>query len=135
DVQMGPFSVGQGHQDQFVAEMGQWNMPIDSTFVVNGRNYTFMDFVRHSQMHARITARQELSWAIVIVGQYLGTDLSWKNGHGKQLHFRDLIRYELDADVEHAACGGTHRLFGLTWAYHLHKTRGLSTDGVWQEIV
>jgi hypothetical protein len=134
DVQMGPWSVGQGHQDQFVAEMGQWGTAIDTPFVVNGKNYTFRDFVRHSQMAARTTDKQELSWAIVIVGQYLGTDISWTNGRGEKLEYTDLIRYELDADVEHAACGGTHRLFGLTWAYHLHKQRGLSTTGIWEEI-
>jgi hypothetical protein len=134
DVQMGPWSVGQGHQDQFVAEMAQWNTPADTPFVVNGRDYTFRDFIRHAQMHARISDKQELSWAIVVVGQYLGTDLTWTNGRGEKLHYTDLIRYELDADVENAACGGTHRLFGLTWAYHLHRERGLSPTGIWEEI-
>jgi hypothetical protein len=134
DVQMGPFSLGQGHQDQFVAEMAQWNVPADTTFTVNGRSHTYMDFVRHSQMHARVSGKQELSWAIVVIGQYLGTDVSWTNGEGEAQHYRDLIRYELDADVENAPCGGTHRLFGLTWAYHLHKERGRNASGVWQEI-
>jgi hypothetical protein len=134
DVQMGPFSVGQGHQDQFIAEMAQWNVPADLAFTVNGRAYTFLDFVRHAQMRAAVRGKQELSWAIVVVGQYLGTDGSWTNGAGEKVYYRDLIRYELDADVENAACGGTHRLFGLTWAYHLHKQRGLSPTGVWEEI-
>jgi hypothetical protein len=69
-----------------------------------------------------------------VIGEHLGTDLSWSNGRGEKLRYRDLIRYELDADVENAACGGTHRLFGLTWAYHLHKNRGRSTKGIWEEI-
>src|SRR5262249_55309115 len=34
DVRMGPSYIGQGHQDQFVAEMAQWGMPIDRRFVV-----------------------------------------------------------------------------------------------------
>jgi hypothetical protein len=126
--------VGQGHQDQFVAEMAQWGMPADKMFVVLGKDYTFLDFVHHSQMNARVTAKQELSWTIVIVGQYLGTDLSWTNAHGEKLHFEDLIRYELDQPVENAACGGTHRLFGLAWVHHLHLQRGGKTEGVWKEI-
>jgi hypothetical protein len=134
DVQMGPFGVGQGHQDQFVAEMGQWGTDVNTSFVVHGRNYTFRDFVRHSQMHARVADKQELSWAIIVVGQYLGTQIEWVNGHGEKLHYRDMLRYELDADVENAACGGTHRLFGLTWAYHLHRTRGLPLTEIWQEV-
>jgi hypothetical protein len=134
DVQMGPFSVGQGHQDQFVAEMTEWGLPADTPFVVNGKDYTFRDFVRHSQMYASVTGKQELSWALVVVGQHQGTDLEWSNDKGEALRYRDLVRYELDADVENAPCGGTHRLYGLTWAYHLHKQRGLDTSGIWQEI-
>jgi hypothetical protein len=134
DVQMGPASVGQGHQDQFIAEMGQWSMPADRKVIVYGREYTFMDFVRHAQMRARTTSNQELSWAICVIGQYLGTDIEWINGHGEELHFEDIVRYELDQSVEKAACGGTHRLFGLNWAYHLHVERGGSRDGIWEEV-
>jgi hypothetical protein len=134
DVRTGPVMVGQGHQDQFVAEMGQWGMPADRRFVVLGKDYTFMDFVRHSQVRARINANQELSWALVVVGQYLGTDVSWTNAFGDKLRFQDLLRYELDASVEEAPCGGTHRLFGLTWSYHLHLRKGGQTTGIWKEI-
>jgi hypothetical protein len=127
--------VGQGHQDQFVAEMAQWNMPADRKVKFQDEEYTFLDFVRFTQMRARVTAQQELSWAIVVIGQYLGTDLSWTNAAKEKLHFEDLIRYELDADLSTAACGGTHRLFGLSWVYHLHRQKGGKTEGVWQEIV
>ena len=41
----GPTGSGQGHQDQFIAEMGQWDMPIDQQFIVYGKDYTFRDFV------------------------------------------------------------------------------------------
>jgi hypothetical protein len=126
--------VGQGHQDQFIAEMAQWGMKPDQRFVVFGRDYTFMDFVRHSQMRARVTQNQELSWTIIIIAQYLGTDLTWTNGYGEKLTFEDIVRYELDASVENAACGGTHRLFGLSWALHLHMRKGGGRTGVWQEI-
>jgi hypothetical protein len=136
DVRTGPQFVGQGHQDQFVAEMTQWGMSIDRKFVVAGRDYTFRDFVRHSQMRARTNAKanQELSWAIVIIGQYLGTDVEWTNSFKERLKFEDLVRYELKAPVVGAACGGTHRLFGLTWVYHLHLRKGGKTTGVWKDV-
>jgi hypothetical protein len=130
----GPNGRGQGHQDQFIAEMAQWNMPADQEFVVLGKDYTYMDFVRHTQMRVSVTKGQELSWAVVIIGQYLGTNLAWTNSFGEKLRFEDLIRYELDATIEDAACGGTHRLFGLCWAYHLHLQKGGKTTGVWKEI-
>jgi hypothetical protein len=136
DVKTGALQfVGQGHQDQFIAEMGEWGIPANKKFLVNGKEYTFMDFVRHAQMRAQVTSNQELSWAVVVIGEYLGTDITWTNGAGEKLRYEDLVRYELDQPVESAACGGTHRLFGLTWAYYLHLRKGGKTDGIWKEVV
>lgn len=134
DVQMGQLGISQGHQDQFVAEMAQWGMPADRPVSVNGQPYTFRDFIRHCQMRARVTSDQELSWALVVIAQYQGTDATWTNENGESLHFEDLVRYELAAPIETAACGGTHRLFGLSWAYHLHLQRGRPATGVWADI-
>lgn len=134
DVQMGPTFVGQGHQDQFVAEMAQWGVPADRRVRVEGQDHRFLDFVRQSQMRARVTAGQELSWAIIAVGQYLGTELEWVNEAGERVRFEELMRYELNASVEAAACGGTHRLFGLNWAYRLHLGRGGREIGVWADV-
>lgn len=126
--------VGQGHQDQFVAEMVQRGLPADRPFRINGRHYTFADFLRESQAHARITQGQELSWTMVIIGQQFGTDASWTNSAGEKLTFEDVVRYEVHQPIESAACGGTHRLFGLTWVYHLHRAHGGQTVGVWKEV-
>jgi hypothetical protein len=134
DVRTGPQFVGQGHQDQFIAEMAQWGMPADTKFLVRGKEYSYADFVHHTQARARVTANQELSWAIVVIGQYVGTDVRWTNAAGEKLHFEDLVRYELDQPIDGAACGGTHRLFGLTWAYHLHLRSGGQTVGVWKDV-
>lgn len=125
---------GQGHQDQFIAEMAQWGMPADRRFRVQGKDRAFMDFVRHSQMRARTDGTQELSWTIVVVSQYLGTDAAWTNAHGEPLCLEDLVRFEVDSSVEKAPCGGTHRLFGLTWAYHLHLAGGGQTEGAWKAV-
>src|SRR5262249_38859165 len=124
----------QGHQDQFIAEMGQWGMKPDRKFIVNGKTYTYMDFARHSKARASVWANQELSWAIIVIGQYLGTDISWTNSAGEKLKYEDLIRYELDQPIDGAACGGTHRLFGLSWAYYLHLGNGGKPTGVWNEV-
>ena len=134
DVQNGPMFVGQGHVDQFVAEMVQVGLPADRKFMVEGKEYTFLDFIRQSQARVRVTADQELSWSIVAIGQCLGTDINWTNSFGEVLKFEDLVRYELDQDVEQAACGGTHRLFGLFWVYQLHLRNGGQEIGVWKEV-
>jgi hypothetical protein len=129
-------SQGQGHQDQFIAEMAQWGMPADRKMKVQGRDFTFLDFVRHSQMRASVTESQELSWTVLVVSQYqkeLGSAAGWTNAKGERLTLEDLVRYEVRASVEKAACGGTHRLFGITWALHQHLARGGKLEGVWKE--
>lgn len=135
DVENGEQFVSQGHQDQFVAEMAQCGLPADKPFIVQGKKYLLMDFVRHSQMRARTNANQELSWTIIVLGQFLGTDIAWTNSYGEKLRFEDLVRYEVAATVEQAACGGTHRLFGLNWVYNLHLRNGGKTEGVWKDLV
>jgi hypothetical protein len=134
DVRTGPQFIGQGHQDQFVAEMAQWALPADTPFRVAGKDYTFEDFIRHTQMRARVTGGQELSWALVVIAQYRGTDCRWTNAAGESLCLDDLVRYELDQPMDGAPCGGTHRLFGLTWAYHLHLRKGGAREGVWKDV-
>jgi hypothetical protein len=135
DVETMPGSfVGQGHQDQFVAEMVEWGVSPQRKFVVNGNEYTFNDFIRFSKAHASVKATQELEWALVIIGTHYGTDITWKNDAGEELRYEDLVRAELDKDVDKAACGGTHLLFGLTWAYHLHLYKGGQPVGVWKDV-
>ena len=135
DVQTQPgLGVGQGHQDQFAAEMTQWGLPLDKEFIVAGQPHKFADFVRYSKARTSVSSNQELSWAILIVGQNYGTDIGWTNMAGEKLSFEDVVRYELKQPIETAACGGTHRLFGLTWVYHLHMQKGGKKTGVWQEV-
>jgi hypothetical protein len=125
--------VGQGHQDQFIAEMAQWGMPRERKFSIAGKSYTFEDFIRHSKMHASVTHQQELSWAVLIVSEYYGTDHRWTNEYGEPVTLEDVLRYEVRAPIDSAACGGTHRLFGITWALHRHLEKGGKKEGVWQE--
>jgi hypothetical protein len=133
----------QGHQDQFIAEMAQWGMPKDKKFKVGGRDFTFEDFTRHAKMRASVKQmpKQELSWAIIIVAQYYGTDIpAWQNMYKETITLNEMMRYEVDEPVPTsdrdmpAACGGTHRLFGLTWAYHLHRKNGGKDEGVWKDV-
>ncbi len=140
EVEGGETFVAQGHQDQFIAEMSQWKIPVDLPFTVNNRKYTFNDFVKNAQARASVIPKpgmppQELEWTILVLGQYRGVDLPrWTNRFGESLTLEDLLRAELKKPVEDCACGGTHKLFGLTWVYHLHLQKGGKREGVWQEV-
>lgn len=125
----------QGHQDQFIAEMLQWGMPLNQKFMVRGEERTFADFCKFSKAKASVHEKQELSWAIIVIGDIYGSDHSWTNRKKEKLHFDDVVRYELKEPIDTAACGGTHRLFGLTWAYHRHIQKGGKMTGVWKDVV
>jgi hypothetical protein len=126
--------VGQGHQDQFIAEMAQWGLSKDKKFIVSGTAYTFNDFIRHAKARARVTDNQELSWAVLIVGQFYGPDYHWTNSAGEKISVEDMVRYELHQPIASSpVCGGTHRLFGITWVYHLHRAKGGQKVGAWKE--
>ena len=127
--------AGQGHQDQFIAEMAQWGMPADKKFKIGDKEYPFIDFVRYSKAHASATKTQELGWAVLVIPQYYGIDVApWINKHGEEVSLEKLLRAEMKIEMIKAACGGTHSLFGLTWAYQLHLKNGGKTDGVWAEV-
>jgi hypothetical protein len=134
DVQNGGDYKGQGHQDQFVAEMAEWGMPANKRFRIGIKDYTFLDFAKFSRMRVKVTAKQELSWAIIIIAEHFGTTGEWTNADGEHLRYEDIVRYELDQSINESACGGTHRLYGLTWAYHRHMQKGGKREGVWKEI-
>ena len=133
DVTIGPVHVGQGHQDQFIAEMAQWGVKADTPVVVFGKNYTMMDFVRETMAHSRVG--QELSWSIVVVATYIGTNAEWTNRFNEKLKFDDLLVSEYKVDPNVQACGGTHHLFGLTWCYFTHlRSGGNVQEGIWNDV-
>lgn len=132
DVQMGPTYVGQGHQDQLIGYLVQCGLKKDQKIVVFGKDYTVMDIVAHTKMRVRVG--QELSWSIIMLAEYLGTEAKWTNMHGEAISVPDLVRSEVQANVENAACGGTHRLEGLTWVLHTHLRRGGKKEGLWKEV-
>jgi hypothetical protein len=139
-ISNGEMHFSQGHQDQFIAEMTQWGLSPDRKFFVKnmdgkgGKEYPFSAFINECKMRARVGKGQELSWAIVVIPYYFGTDVAWTNAQGEKLRLEDLVDEEVNASITQAACGGTHRLFGLAWAYHLHLRRGGKVEGVWKKV-
>jgi hypothetical protein len=126
-VGMNPFvkeHEGQGHQDQFLAEMIQWGVPANRPIkIASHPNKTFhlQDMVEESKARCRVDSNQELGWCLIVVAEYGGgTEAVWKNKEKQTIRFEDMLEYEIKADINMAACGGTHRLFGVAWAYHRH---------------
>ncbi len=132
---------GQGHRDQFVAEVAQLGMPFDKKFIIDGQEFVFKDLVDYTMNSATTdrskdeTGSLELSWSMVAIAKYYGTKKTWTNIFDEEMKFEDLVQYEVKEPViDQAPCGGTHRLFGLTYAYYLHRQAGGKKTGVWEKV-
>src|SRR5690606_4430410 len=60
---------------------------------------------------------------------YLSSDSNWVNDQGMQWSIPKLVSEELSQPIRGAACGGTHRLSGLTLAYKTRIRRNEPVDG------
>lgn len=119
----------QGHQAQLLAILAQVGVPKNYPLHVNGRRFTVSDLIE-SEMAACRTG-QELTFTLIGLSHYLPTDSTWKASDGQPWDFERLIREELGQPVVGAACGGTHRLMGLSYALAQRRREGLPEDGQW----
>ena len=123
---------GQGHADQWFAVLAQTGLPPESTIIVDDQTYTMADFVHQVQWDVPRNVEQEYSWTLIGLTIYLQTDATWTAADDQQWSIERLMEIELEHDLYHSACGGTHRLIGLTMALNRHLADGGQLEGVWQ---
>lgn len=119
----------QGHEGQFLAMLAQSKVKIDYPIRVNGRNFTVADLVRHEQDTCR--EKTELTFKLIGLSHYLDTDATWKNNAGETWDIPRLIKEELAQPIIGAACGGTHRLMGFSYALNRRELEGGEISGQW----
>jgi len=117
----------QGHQGQFLAILAQSYLQRDYPLRVGGKSFTLEDLIQ-SEMRGCETGT-ELTFKLISLAHYLDTDTEWKNFKGETWSIPRLIAEEIKAPINGAACGGTHRLMGISYAYHLREERGEPVDG------
>lgn len=123
-------TTGQGHPDQWIGYFSQCGvakdgrglvggLPLDTPLVVAGRRFTLGDLF--AQALHDIRPGQESSWTLMALAAYRPTDATWKAGDGRTWTTEDVIRMEAESDIVGAACGGTHRLYGLAAAVRAYR--------------
>lgn len=117
----------QGHDGQFLAMLAQSRVPLNFPMKVDGRDYTVEDLVRQEQATCR--PNSELTFKLIGLMHYLKTDDTWRDENGGEWGIPRLIKEELAQPIIGATCGGTHRLFGLTYAYKKRGQRGEPVTG------
>jgi len=117
----------QGHAGQFMAILAQSRLPIDYPMLVQGKPFTIADLVEHEK--ADCQPGEELTFKLIGLMHYLDSDATWTSRYGDQWSIPRLITEELKQPIRGAACGGTHRLMGFSYAINKRILRGKPMTG------
>ncbi|QDS93158.1 hypothetical protein FF011L_19140 [Roseimaritima multifibrata] len=119
----------QGHQAQMLAVLGLVGVPESYPLHAEGHEFSVAELIEHEQRACRSGA--ELTFTLIGLAHYMDTDAQWVSDDGEKWDFERLIREELDQQVIGAACGGTHRLMGLSHALRIRREQGREMTGQW----
>ncbi|XZE19216.1 hypothetical protein SH449x_004529 [Pirellulaceae bacterium SH449] len=117
----------QGHAGQFMAILAQCGVPLDYPIQVGAQKYTVEDLVRYEMATCR--EKSELTFKLIGLSYYLDSNKQWRSNDGKVWSIPKLIAEELAQPIKGAACGGTHRLMGFSFAVKQRTSQGLPIDG------
>jgi hypothetical protein len=119
----------QGHHGQFLAMLAQHRVDPDYMIKAGGKNFTIHDLIEFEKKTC--VPKSELTFKLIALTHYLDSDATWSNEHGAWSIPR-LIREEMAQPVVGSACGGTHRLMGLSYAARYREVSGEPMTGEWQ---
>ena len=119
----------QGHEGQFLAILAQSSVPRDFPILVGKTRYTISDLIRYEMGSCR--EKSELTFKLIGLSHYLSPRQSWRDDRGQVWNLEKLVREELEQPVVGAACGGTHRLMGLSYALMMRRRYREPVNGHW----
>lgn len=119
----------QGHDGQFLAMMAQSRISSKMPLLVDGQDFTVQDLIDYEKSTCQDGT--ELTFKLIGLVHYLPSDATWQTSKGETFDFPRLIREELKQSVVGAACGGTHRLMGYSYAVRKRRERGEPMTGEW----
>ncbi len=120
----------QGHPAQFLAMLAQCNVDPELRIRVNEREFDVYDLIREEQLTCDL--RTELTFKLIGMVHYLDTEATWTNERGDAWSVPRILGVEMSQPVNGAACGGTHRLMGISYALAKRRQEQAAMDGTWQ---
>lgn len=118
----------QGHAGQFLAIVAQSHVPADFPVKVGGKDFSIQDLIEYEKADCR--NGEELTFKLIGLSHYLDSDAEWTTRDGQTWSIARLIREELKQPILRvAACGGTHRLMGHSYAIYKRRKQGKPMDG------
>ncbi|BBO35365.1 ADP-ribosylation factor-directed GTPase activating protein isoform b [Lacipirellula parvula] len=133
---------GQGHDDQWMAILSQWNVPATRPIIVAGKEYSVQDLIDRTKYDC--FEGKESSWTIIVLSKHLDPmDQTWVGTDKQEWSLERLVAMEAGAqygdeemaqdEIANSACGGMHRLIGLSIALNNYKAAhpGVELKGGW----
>lgn len=117
----------QGHMGQFLAMLAQCQVSRDYPIRVGEKEFAIEDLIEAEK--TTCYTKTELTFKLISLMHYLDSDEKWVNDQGMEWDIPKLIHEELAQPIRGAACGGTHRLAGLSLAARTRVSRGEPLDG------
>ena len=124
-VRVGP--ALQGHHGQLLAILAQSGVKKEYPVRIDDQELTVADLIEMEK--ETCYPNTELTFKLISLMHYLPSDATWVNDQGMEWDIPRVIREELRQPVRGAACGGTHRLAGLTLAYKKRQKRREPVNG------
>jgi hypothetical protein len=119
----------QGHAAQFLAMLAQSRVKTDFPLLVEGQKFTVADLIQYEKDTCR--PKTELTFKLIAFMHYLKSDDKWKSNDGQDWDMPRLIKEELAQPIVGAACGGTHRMTGFSYAVRRREQRNEPFTGQW----
>jgi hypothetical protein len=122
------YGVGlQGHLGQLLAMLAQCRVSADYPIRVGNKEFTIHDLIEAEKKTCY--PKSELTFKLIALQYYIDLDDKWLNDQGLEWDFPRLLREEIAQPIRGAACGGTHRLSGLSLTVKTRVRRGEPLDG------
>lgn len=127
--------TGQGHEDQWLAVIAQSGLPTDHPITVGTNHYTIGDLVQQSKYD--VYDGKECAWTTIGLSAYVPVQAEWKARDGSLWSLARIMAMEAAADrspdeaqrqISESACGGSHRLIGMTMALARYRA-ALAKEG------
>jgi hypothetical protein len=124
---------GQGHPDQWFGYLSGCGLPPDQPFVVGNETFTLADLAAQVEYDVPRALAREYSWTLMGLSAYRPSDYKWTASDGKKWSIEKLLDIECDHDLSNSACGGSHRLVGITLTLNRHHDQGGRLEGAWKK--
>jgi len=113
-----------------LAMLAQCHVAPDYPIHVGGHEFTINDLIEAEKKTCY--PKSELTFKLIALQHYADLNDKWVNDQGLEWDFPRLVREELEQPIRGAACGGTHRLSGLSLVVKTRQRRGEPVDGEYQ---